>query len=153
MSLNQNLRLSFRIAESLIELNQYNEAIIEFDKDDDILLSYLYTDDTRKEFDIEYIQNSPYYIFEISETRDVIYEKKDISLEERLKFLEITQNALISALSDPEDDNTLYSLGLNTLNFIEISEDKFTSIIKINEVIELIDDLNHMDNYVIKVFD
>ena len=142
----------FRIAESLIELNQYNEAIIEFDKDDDILLSYLYTDDTRKEFDIEYIQNSPYYIFEISETRDVIYEKKDISLEERLKFLEITQNALISALSDPEDDNTLYSLGLNTLNFIEISEDKFTSIIKINEVIELIDNLNHTDNYLVKAY-
>ena len=140
----------FRIAEALIELNQYKEAIIEFDKEDDILMSYLYTDDTRKEFDIEYIQNDPYYITEISELRNVIYEQKGISLEERIKFLEITQNALISALSDPEDDNTLYSIGLNTLNFIEISEDKFTSIIKINEVIELIDDLNHMDNYVIK---
>ena len=63
---------------------------------------------------------------------------------------QVLGNALISALSDPEDDDTLYSIGINTLNFIEISEDKFTSIIKINEVIELIDDLNHMDNYVIK---
>ena len=75
---------------ALIELNQYNEAIIEFDKEDDILLSYLYTDDTRK-FDIEHIQNS-HIIFSISETRCYLRKKGSLKKESSFK---ITQNALI----------------------------------------------------------
>ena len=135
--LDPGVRQDFRIVQTLIELERDEEAIELFEKDtNETLLTNLYLDETKKEFDTKHIIEFTAYYYEVSKIRDLILEKTGSSIKERLKYLNIMEDAYIQSF--PESSNIVLYLTLNTLDIEDLIEDKFSYIIKLNTIIDLI---------------
>ena len=135
--LDPGVRQDFRIVQTLIELERDEEAIELFEKDtNETLLTNLYLDETKKEFDTKHIIEFTDYYYEVSKIRDLILEKTGSSIKERLKYLNIMEDAYIQSF--PESSNIVLYLTLNTLDIEDLIEDKFSYIIKLNTIIDLI---------------
>ncbi|MDC3348578.1 hypothetical protein OAV51_00475 [Flavobacteriaceae bacterium] len=135
--LDPGVRQDFRIVQTLIAIERFDEAIELFEKDtNETLLTNLYLDETKKEFDTKHIIEFTDYYYEVSKIRDLILEKTGSSNKERLKYLDIMEDAYIQSF--PESSNIVLYLTLNTLDIEDLIEDKFSYIIKLNTIIDLI---------------